>query len=288
MNLLIIGILFYVIRCCVARLFLSGQFYLSELAFAVLCISTISIAAGGYVINDYFDRDIDAVNRPEKQAIGKDFPPSAAINLHVILSLTGFLFGAAVAISFEIYSLLLIQFATIGLLFLYAFKLKRLGLIGNVVVALLVGIVPMIAGFYEFIDPYMELPMSILYAFAGFAFLFTLIRELIKDLEDMEGDEKFGCRTLPIRWGIKKTTILIACLLLMVIGSIGYAQYFAYQLGDMVTIYYFLALVQLPTLFLVFKILRSKKRKDFHFASQFIKAIMLFGICYGALLYYLN
>lgn len=288
MNLFIILLVFYVIRWCITGIFFDGSLYLSELAFFTIAGSTLFITAGGYVINDYFDREIDAINKPDKLIVGKWLSLQETVQLHLIFSALGLMFGAIVGVIYEVYSLIIIQLFAVLALFVYAFYFKRKGLSGNLLVALLTAFAPLIAGVYEFIDPYMEVPLSIIYAFAGFAFLFTLIRELTKDLEDMEGDRLFGCRTFPLRHGVKKTKIFISILLVMAIGGIAYAQDFALQMGDTITVYYFLFLVQLPCLYLIIQISLARGKSSFHFASIFIKAIMLFGILYGVLLYYMN
>jgi 4-hydroxybenzoate polyprenyltransferase len=285
MNLFIIALLFYIIRCCVVRLFVGGDFFFSELAFFTLTLSMVCITAGGYVINAYFDREIDELNKPERVIVGRDYSTLNTIQLHLTLSLAGLLFGGAVAVSYSIYSLIVIQVLSVFLLWYYSLQLKRVVFVGNFVVALLAGAAPLIAGVYEFNNPYMDVPMAILLGFAGFAFLFTFAREVIKDLEDQPGDERYGCRTLPIVWGRKKAIWFVGFLLTLTTGGLVWIQQFACILSDYYTPVYFLVTVQLPSIYLMIRLLRSETPADYLFISRLMKWIMLAGILYGVLMY---
>lgn len=283
-NLLIILLLFYIVRCCLSRLFLGEQMYFSELAFFTLTLSTMLIAAGGYVINDYFDRNIDEINKPERVIVGKKLSMLATIQTHFTYSLAGLLGGGAVAISYEIYSLIPIQIVTVFFLWYYSLLLKRLPFIGNLVIATFVGALPLIAGAFEFTERYMQMPIDILLYFSAFSFLLTLIRELIKDMEDIEGDRQYGCKTAPIRFGVKTTQWIVRFLLLFVIVLLVFAQYFTYVLNDWSTIYYFLLTVQLPALYLMYRMTRTMTKKDYRNASKLLKFMMVAGIFYGVVL----
>jgi 4-hydroxybenzoate polyprenyltransferase len=287
MNLFIIALLFYIIRCCVVRLFSGNELFFSELAFFSLTFSTVCITAGGYVINAYFDRQIDEINKPNRIIVGRDVSTLTTIQTHLVLSLAGLLFGGAVAVSYNIYSLIVIQLSSVLLLWYYSLKLKRMVFVGNLIVAVLSAAVPLLAGVYEFNNPYMDVPMSILLGFAGFAFLFTFAREVIKDFEDQEGDEKLGCRTLPIVWGKKASIWFVGLLLILTTGGLVWIQQFACILGDYITPVYFLLTVQLPSIYLIFRLIKSKTPKDYLAISRLLKAIMLAGILYGIVLFFI-
>ena len=115
----------------------------------------------------------------------------------------------------------------------------------------------------------------------------TLFREMIKDMEDYEGDDEYGCRTVPIVLGIKKTKVSITILIAITMIAIGNLQKLQFETKDLLSFYYFLLLIQLPFAWLIFKLIRAKEKKEFHFASVFCKVIMLSGICYLFLFSYL-
>ena len=177
-----------------------------------LCLGTVLITAAGYVINDYYDIKIDYVNKPDRVVVGKFLKRRSIIILHATLNTLGVLAGLLVS-----WQIGLINFLVVGLLWLYSNQLKRLPLLGNLTVALLTGLSVFVV--------YMLYRESIfLFAtYAFFAFFISLIREIIKDMEDVEGDKKFDCKTLPITIGIRKSKLviyLISIIFLMVAATL--------------------------------------------------------------------
>jgi 4-hydroxybenzoate polyprenyltransferase len=166
---------------------------LSERMF-LLSLSTALIAAGGYVINDYYDVKIDLINKPGRVVVGKYMKRRVAMFIHIFLSLAGVILGFIVS-----WKLAVVNFLSAGLLWLYSNQLKRMPVVGNVSVALLTGLSIYIVHLI-FPDGH-----AMVIAYALFAFCFTLIREIIKDMEDLKGDSTFGCKTLPVVVGIRKT-----------------------------------------------------------------------------------
>ena len=125
-------------------------------------------------------------------------------------------------------------------------------------------------------------------AYGIFAFTLSLIREMIKDMEDVEGDKEYGCRTIPIVLGIKKAKLILYTLIILTIAGVGYGEnYLHQQLNDKYSLLYFLILVQIPLLILIFRIFKANEKKHFHSASVQVKLIMLFGICFLFLFRYL-
>ena len=196
-----------------------------------------------------------------------------------------------------------------GLLWFYSTSYKRQFLTGNIIVALLTGMVPLMTVLYE-IPPlnvyYAETLMllkqnfNILFfwaaGFSGFAFITTIAREIIKDIEDFEGDTAFGRRTLPVKSGIKTskivistitgvTTLAIIYIALMYLQCSGYSKEGCISIDYLSLIYIFILLI-IPNLFLIYKVLKAETQKDWHFASSFAKLIMLFGILYSLVIYY--
>ena len=302
-NLLIIAFTQYMIRLCLIEpiLQLSGfELQMQEWEFALLVLATVFVSAAGYIINDYFDVRIDAVNKPEQLVIDHGIKRRVAMGAHVVLSCLGVAIG--LFISWRSNILLsggvLFTLSVIGLWF-YSTTFKYQFLTGNIIVSLLTGMIPFMAALFELprvIATYNAqlLEQKAQYGFAVtttillwagaygvFAFVLSLIREMIKDMEDVEGDQTYGCRTIPIVLGIKKAKMIVYALILLVMTGVGYAQNYLHKYM------YLLLLVQLPLLFLLFYTLSSKEKKQFHFASILVKIIMLTGICFLFLLRFL-
>jgi 4-hydroxybenzoate polyprenyltransferase len=229
----------------------------------VLTTSTVLIAAAGYIINDYYDIKIDLVNKPDRVVIGKGITRRYAILFHTLLSLTGI--GLGLLLGWRIAA---INFASVFLLWWYSNDLKRHPLIGNLVVALMTGIaVMMVDGLYQTGN-------LLILIYATFAFFMTLVREIIKDMEDLKGDHTFGCRTLPIVWGFRKTKILIYTVLAIFSTAVLLLNFYFTKLPE----YYFLIFLVPTMLILLIRLARADTKKDFAWLSGFCKLIMILGI----------
>ncbi len=270
------------------------ELQLSNFNFMLLVIATVLITAAGYVINDYFDTKTDKVNRPDNILVGTKINRRMAILLHVILNLIGISLGIYLSyIIGEIYLSLLFIFIP-GILWFYSTTYKRQLLIGNIVVAILTALVPILVIVFEMPllnTAYSEILISyridfsyLFYwvcVFGFFAFLTTLIREIIKDIEDFEGDCAFGSKTLPIIVGVKKSKIIIFILGLFTIISLLYIL--LVFLNDTLSIIYFTIFLIFPLIILLYKLFRAEKKSDYHFLSNLTKGIMLSGILYSVL-----
>lgn len=254
--------------------------------YSLLVLATVLIAAGGYVINDIFDQETDEVNKPEKAIIGKHISESKAYTIYASLTITGVACGFVLAnsVSHPNFAVLFVLIAT--LLYFYASSLKQIVVVGNIVVAALLAFSVIIIGIFDIVPntfdinrAQMGLAFSILFDYAKFAFIINLIREIIKDIEDINGDNSQGIRTLPIIIGTKKTVIISFILLLIP------TLYLLYYINDNLfandlyySIFYLLALVIAPIIFCLIKIINAKEKSDFHFISQLLKWIIFFGI----------
>lgn len=229
----------------------------------ILSLSTIAIAAAGYIINDYYDVKIDYINKPDRVVIGKNITRRFAILFHVVLSAIGIALG--VYLSWRIAAL---NVASVFLLWLYSNSLKRLPFIGNLTVALLTA-----AAVYS-VEILYRTGNALIVVFAVFAMFMTLIREIIKDVEDLKGDNSFGCKTLPIVWGIRRTKGVVYAIVFVFSVTVVLLNYqyralpFQYQ-----TFFLFV-----PLLVLVWKLIRADTRIDFMHLSTLCKVIMLMGI----------
>lgn len=311
-NLVIIALTQYAIRYGIIYPFLKQSglgLFLSEQLFALLVIGTVFIAASGYIINDYFDVKLDAVNKPKQLIIGKYMTRRQAMFLHFLIQGIGLLCAGYVAISIHHPFLILFQLVSAALLWFYSVNFKKQVLIGNFIISALTALVPFTAGYYEIAVMYDSVQLDtlnspfdasslrsllfnikyILYwvsGYSAFSFLLTLIREIIKDCEDIEGDKAFSCRTLPIVYGIKKAKTIAVYVSLFLMLLIAIVEGIQWVSKDWLSLAYFLILINLPLIWVVLKIRKAKNKKDFFFISQSVKILMLIGIIYTGIIYY--
>lgn len=257
-NLVIIGITQYFTAA-----FLVDRTTLDDGRLFLLSVSTVLIAAAGYIINDYYDVKIDYINKPERVVIGKNIPRRYAILFHVVLSGIGILIG--LLLSWRIAAL---NVLSAFLLWLYSNNLKRLPFIGNFSVAFLTGMSVWI------VDLLYRHGSALIVIYASFAFFMTLVREIIKDMEDLKGDNTFGCRTLPIVWGLRRTKFVIYFILALFALTVILINQFYKALP----LEYFLIFLFIPLLILLYRLIRADTTRDFAALSTFCKIIMLLGI----------
>lgn len=259
---------------------------LSDFQYVMLVFATLFIAAGGYVINDIFDQDTDAINKPEKVIIGKTIKESQAYNLYAGLTIIGVCIGFYLSNVIDKPNFAALFILIAATLYFYATTLKQMLLIGNIIVALLLAISVLIIGVFD-LSPvtYAENQrqmiqiFSILIDYAFFAFMLHLIREITKDLEDIEGDDQQGMSTLAIRLGISKTTKLIAILSFIPIGLFLNYMYRYFVLNDLhlITMYSLIFIIA-PFLYFTIKIATAKAKTEFHHLSTVLKWIVFFGL----------
>ncbi|HVB02365.1 MAG TPA: geranylgeranylglycerol-phosphate geranylgeranyltransferase [Chitinophagaceae bacterium] len=256
--------------------------------FFLLSFSTILVAAAGYIINDYFDINIDLVNRPTRIIVDRLISRRWAIFWHTVFNIVAVVLGFVVAIREGSWLAGLVQPVCTGLLWFYSTSYKRQLMTGNLVIALMTSLTVLVVGIYE---PQLFHPgggqdaiaarrvFHILGVYAVFAFLISMIREIVKDMEDMPGDAKNGCRTIPIAWGIspaKKLCYWMVGLLILVIGGV---QFRLGEWGWFSDMAYLVLAVELPLFFMAVKLRRAVSSKDLHQISTLIKGIMGAGIC---------
>lgn len=258
--------------------------------FIILVIATVCITAGGYVINDYFDIKTDMINRGQV-IVGTKISRRKAIMWHSVFNIIGV--GAGFYVSWRAnYFWLGIFFLIVsGLLYFYSASYKRQFLIGNVVVALLTALVPMLVAVFEWAALYrhyaadvVEMPsLGLIFGWIGgfaiFAFLTSMTREIIKDIEDFEGDMAYGRNTVPVITGIPASKIIVASISGITIALL-YFVWFRY-LHDKITLIYLTAAIILPHLYVLYQLFRSRDSRELHSASNFMKIIMFAGILYS-------
>lgn len=248
----------------------------------LLGIATIFIAASGNVVNDIFDQDIDRVNKPGKLIIGNSVSEEAAWNFYYALGGIGLAAGIWLCLQLGNVSSSLVFVLIGGGLYFYSYSYKRQFLIGNLVVSIAAAMVPFMPVLLSMLcmpQLWMHLPWnSLLIAFAFFSFVTTLIREVIKDMEDIKGDRMLRCRTVPIVLGINTTKAIAIGLSVVLMAAVAKLQYAWWADGDKFILMYFALAVQLPTLLLIGQTIRAKNSNGFRVASNLTKLIMVGGI----------
>jgi 4-hydroxybenzoate polyprenyltransferase len=253
--------------------------------FILLCLSSVFIAAAGYIINDYFDLNIDLVNKPDKMVVDKIIHRRWTIIWHLVLSITAIVIGFYLDITTRIFLLGVTNCLCVFLLFIYSISLKRKFLIGNIIISLLTAWVILVVTWCEntnIINSPGHLRVDKIiretFLFAGFAFIISLVREVVKDMEDIEGDMKYGCRTMPIVWGINATKVFVAVWLIVLIAILIIVQVYAAHLQWWLSIAYCLIFIIAPLLWIFKKLYSAKTSKHFHTLSSLIKLVMFTGI----------
>lgn len=229
----------------------------------LIVLATSLIAASGYVINDYYDIKIDLVNKPERVIIGRYIKRRWALAIHQLFNVIGIALGWAVS-----KKVFIVNIVAVFCLWVYSNRLKRLAFWGNFLISILTGFSLLILAVYY---PGHQREVWI---YAIFSFAITLVREIIKDMEDVKGDEKHGCRTLPIIWGIAQTKWLLYVFIgLFIVVLFGLSA----QLPNHKIQYIFLAMM-LPLAYLIYRLVYADKPKDFAFLSHACKLLMLLGV----------
>ena len=262
----------------------------------LLILGTTLVAAGGYVINDYFDVKIDRINRPDSVIVTRSVSKETAMRLSLILSGIGIACGitAAVLLRSMIVGTLFVIIP--GLLWFYSSSYKRLFMIGNLVIALLAAMTPMLVAFanvavlrlrFAPVLPYLPLEHDLyvwLGGFALFAFLLTWIREIVKDAQDQMGDRELECHSMPIVWGELWTKVFVTALIVFTIALIGHLWYhvlpFPIGWNSLSTRYIVLGII-IPLLSALCLLWAAKIPSDYKICQQVLKFTMLLGMLYS-------
>ena len=291
-NLLIILLTMYLFRLCIVvaspyKLFYIRHF-LSDPEFFLLVLVSLFIAAGGYVINDIFDTDIDAINRPEKVLIGNAIPEASAYNLYKILCAAGMTGALILAFMTKNYRLSAIPVIIMVILNFYAHTFKKQLIVGNLMISICSGFTILLIALFETGDnnqnttpdeSYVQSGIAIAGIVYGlFAFLTTFLREIIKDIEDIKGDEQHGCKTIPIVFGVKgaKISALVICLILFIM--LGSFSWFFPTIQLKIVSYFIVFGLIFPLLAIIFFLFKAIKPVNYHFISNLVKVFMCLGI----------
>ena len=259
---------------------------LTPVNFLCLSLSTMLIAAAGYIINDYFDIKIDSINKPEKVVLEKAIPRKQAILSHTVMNIIALALAGYVAAQAHHYEWLLLQITCTLLLWFYSTDFKRQYLTGNIVVALLTSFTIIALFIYEpvmlnearlplVIGGPSSLPVWILAVYAYFAFMLTWMREIVKDMQDIKGDEEEGCVTMPIKKGLEYATRFTIALSVLAITPLAIAAYTLFRYNYKLLSGYVMVLLVVPLILWSVFITRGATGDHYNNASHILKFLRL-------------
>jgi len=259
---------------------------LNDWQYGLLVLSTVLIAAAGYIINDILDQETDYDNAKKNIVVGKLISEKAAYNLYFILNISGVGIGYYLSNVIEKPSFAGAFIIVSATLYIYATTLKQMLLVGNIIVALLLSFSVLIVGLFDLLPATnngnraaMGIMFSMLIDYAVFAFMINLIREIVKDMEDVEGDYNQGMSTLPIAIGINKTAKIVGVLSsVATLLLLWYINIYLMENKLYYAVVYGLVFVVSPMIFLLVKIWNAKEKIQFHLLSTILKWVILFGI----------
>lgn len=282
-NLLMIVLIQLLIKYALLEPF-GVQTSLDTLGITLLIIATVCIASAGNIINDIYDVETDFINKPEKLIVSKSISEKTAYNLFIIFNVVGVGVGFYLSNLVDRSAFFSLFVIVSVLLYVYASYLKQTLLIGNIIVSALVALTLIIVGVFELLPSITSLNQQtqltffkIIFDYALFAFAINLLREIAKDIEDINGDHKTGMNTLPIAIGTERASkVLFTLSIILMLTIVYYVINSLYK--NQIAVLYFLVLIIGPLLYACIKIFSAKTKKDFNHISNVFKLVMLFGM----------
>jgi 4-hydroxybenzoate polyprenyltransferase len=266
----------------------------------LLILSTICIAAGGYVINDYFDVKIDRINRPDDMVVTRVISREGAMRWFYVLTAVGITAGLATAWWAHSWNLLFIYVVIPGLLWFYSASYKRMLLVGNLIVAFISTLVPLIVAIIHadylqhlYGDSLAYTPIiGQLYiwlgGFALFSFLLTWAREVVKDMEDIEGDREMECRTMPIVWGETASKVVVTILVVATMALVSYIAWFVLPFPmewSTLTSRFVVFGLLVPMVCVLVLLWFARSKRELHTVQQVLKFAMFLGTMFSYVIY---
>lgn len=298
-NLLVVALTLLLFRYCIIDVESYRLYdflpYMKSGSFYILLLTTLFITAGGYVINDIYDVDTDQINKPEKIIVGKHIDDTAAFNFYLTLTGIGILGSFILMYTTQQLKISSIPIFVSVMLYLYASTFKRMALVGNIVVSLCAALPVILVSFYELRINDFDTSVVIRFTegiglaaivYALFAFLTTLIREIIKDVQDMEGDDFAGMKTFPIVTNISVSKMLIVVVQAITLSILLFIAYFFLAASYAYAFYGTIGLLISPLLLQIAVVIWAKTPNQFKWASLIGKIHMVLGI--ATLLYFVN
>lgn len=283
-NLLLIAIVQILIKYALLEQFEVVRFTLNDFGFSLLVLATICIAAAGNIINDIYDIETDLVNKPNKVIVGKSVSEKTAFNLYILLTVIGVGLGFYISnlVGRSGFSAIFVIIS--ALLYIYATYLKQTTLIGNILISFLVAMSLIIVGLFELLPVITEQNretqltfFKIIFDYSIFAFMINFLREMVKDIEDINGDYKAEMKTLPIVIGRERALKVVFVLSLIPLFAVSY-YIITYLYKHYVAVGYFLIFIVAPLLYFTIKSFSAETKKEISFLSVLLKFIMFFGV----------
>lgn len=285
-NLLMIALVQILIKYALIEPFIeihSISVTLKPFGFFILVLATLCIAAGGYIINDIYDIDTDKVNKPNKIIINKHISEKDGYTYFMLLNVIGVGLGFYLSHLINYSSLFVVFFISSALLYIYSTALKQMFLIGNIVVSIVVALSILVVGIFDLVPSMTVFNVSnitileIIRDYAIFAFLINLVREVIKDIEDINGDHKVGMQTMPIVLGRDRANKIAFILSLIPLFAVVYYIITSlYQ--QQILVGYFLVFVVAPLIYITIKIFSAEQQSHYKHISLMLKLVMLTGM----------
>lgn len=263
--------------------------------FFLLAISSVLIAAAGYIINDYFDLNIDKINKPTKLVVEKMIRRRWAIVWHIVLSSIGVILSFYISLRIGNILIGFLNLLSVLLLWFYSTSFKKKLLMGNIIISVLTAWVILVLYVAELrLDKvfvrdgevyhgYIRSLFKIVVLYSAFAFIISLIREVVKDIEDMRGDERYGCRTMPIAWGIPVSKVFVATWLVVLIAALVIILFYVLQLHWWWFALYSTLCIIIPLLYVLRLLYQASSLEHYHKISSWLKLVMFTGILSMAL-----
>ncbi|MGC8802920.1 MAG: geranylgeranylglycerol-phosphate geranylgeranyltransferase [Bacteroidales bacterium] len=297
-NLLVIAFCMYVLRYSLFIPLLHARGIepvLSGFYFLLIVLACMLTAASGYIINDIYDRAIDKINKPDRLIVGELISIRSAENLYIILNLAAIILGIYVSYSINLRSLSLLFPIVAGILYFYSTTYKSIMLFGNILIAVLSALIPFTVILFELpllyqkYKPFMDashfnfnLVIFAFLAYSVFAFIISLFRELVKDIEDFEGDRAFGKNTFPVAFGTPLAKKMAFLLLIFLVTALVYML--VRYLHDPISLMYLIGFLIAPLGYVALLLVKAQTASQFSFISRITKIIMLLGISYALIL----
>jgi 4-hydroxybenzoate polyprenyltransferase len=286
-NLLLIALVQFLIKYALLEPFLEAtnlRITLNLFGFFLLVLATICLAAAGYIINDIYDVEIDKVNRPERVIVGNTISEKTANTLFIVFNVVGVVLGFYLSNLVGKNGFFALFIIISALLYVYASYLKQMLLVGNIVVSLLVALSLVIVGLFDLlpvITPENQETQitffKIILDYAVFAFVINFIREIVKDIEDIDGEYKAGFNTLPIAFGRNRAIkVVFALSVLLVLGVVYYIITFLYS--KLIVVAYFLVFIMAPLVYICIKSYTAETKAELRLISNLLKLVMLIGM----------
>lgn len=304
-NLLIViatayALRWWILKPLVATAPIPMELTMSEFDFFILTFMLVLLTGAGNIINDYFDLRVDRINKPNRIIIDKYIKRRVAMAAHVSMNAISVILGIYLSWKAENVMLVAIPLFVAGSLWYYSTSFKKQFLIGNIVVAIMAALLPLLVGLFElpklfasYYDDFarfceenetingpwqfFQLLWIWIFCYAAYAFIVTVVREIQKDMEDIEGDRAAGYETLPIEWGIKAGVWSSVGILLVIILSLVYLQTILFDPSAWLAKVIFNGLLVLPLVLSMFFTLKGRKKQNFSMAAFFTKLAM-FGM----------